>query len=419
MIKIELEPPKKLAEGEVANLTLRLVNTSGYVCTDIVCVLEYPGFVVVRGGGRIEVARLEGGTSVDRIVQVRPLRVGTHVAFSKNFSYRDRYGNGQQGEKFEVPLPVGSPEPRGEAPSANVKVSLQTKELVLDEGMLLLGSVKNTGNVPIPHARISVSGQLIVRSHEGNEVRDLRPGDSTDFSFFVQAQQSGPQVPVTTTVDYVDGRGERHTVAPRHAVRVDRGVNRPLTEGNVRVLFLAANPDGTARLGLDRELRTIREVIERSTNRSAFALTDHTAVRLGDVSRALLQAKPRIVHFAGHGDREGRYLVEADDGSVQRVRPDKLAALFAAATDDVECVIVNACHTMRLATELAHHVRHVVGMRREVYDQAAIRFSMGFYQAISEGLPVDRAFRVGQALAEADADAPGADGVQELVTLLP
>jgi hypothetical protein len=58
-------------------------------------------------------------------------------------------------------------------------------------------------------------------------------------------------------------------------------------------------------------------------------------------------------------------------------------------------------------------------MRREVYDVAAIRFSMGFYQAISEGLAVDRAFRVGKALAEADADAPGVDGVPELVTLLP
>jgi hypothetical protein len=53
-----------------------------------------------------------------------------------------------------------------------------------------------------------------------------------------------------------------------------------------------------------------------------------------------------------------------------------------------------------------------------VQDTAAIKFSTGFYQALSEGLPIDRAFRVGKALAEADADSPGEDDMPELVTLL-
>lgn len=419
MIELEVVAPKLVAR-EPADLTVRLRNSSADVYTDIVCHLEFPGLVVLSGSGRIELGRLAGGDSAERTVRVRPLGAGTLKVVSKNCSYRDRYGNGHRIAPFTVPLVIDNPEPAPTepAPPASLEVGLRTTELVLGEGMLLLGSVRNTGAVPIRQARVSVSGQLAVRSHEGSEIRDLNPGASADFSFFVQAQQPGPHVPVTTAVEYVDGYDRRDSTTARHAVRVARAPGPTESPRNVRVLFLAANPTGSSRLGLDRELRTIREVVERSTYRSAFELTDHTAVRLGDVSRALLQAKARIVHFAGHGDRQGRYLVEAADGSPQRVRPEKLAELFAAATDDVECVVVNACHTLRLATALAAHVRYVVGMRREVYDTAAIRFSEGFYQALAEGLPIERAFAVGKALAEADADEPPNDDVPELVTLM-
>jgi hypothetical protein len=62
---------------------------------------------------------------------------------------------------------------------------------------------------------------------------------------------------------------------------------------------------------------------------------------------------------------------------------------------EVRCVIVNACTTERLAQALTAVVPCVIGMRHPVGDQSAVRFSIGFYQALAAGMPVDTAFDTG------------------------
>lgn len=70
------------------------------------------------------------------------------------------------------------------------------------------------------------------------------------------------------------------------------------------ILFLAANPENTTTLRLDRELRDIGEGLQRAQKRDEFKLEQRLAVRPRDIQRAMLDLSPQIVHFSGHGTEE-------------------------------------------------------------------------------------------------------------------
>jgi len=61
-----------------------------------------------------------------------------------------------------------------------------------------------------------------------------------------------------------------------------------------KILFLAANPKGTARLRLDEELREIETGLQLAKNRDRFILESKGAVRPIDVRRAILNFVPNL-----------------------------------------------------------------------------------------------------------------------------
>ena len=79
------------------------------------------------------------------------------------------------------------------------------------------------------------------------------------------------------------------------------------------------------------------------------------------------------------------------------VAPAGLAELFGLHARTIDCVIVNACHTLLLAQAITRHIDHVIAMRCEIGDAAAITFSIGFYQGLAAGAPIAQAFARGQA----------------------
>ena len=71
------------------------------------------------------------------------------------------------------------------------------------------------------------------------------------------------------------------------------------------ILFLAANPRDTGRLGLDREARAIHVELRRSGYRDRFDFATRWAAEPLDLLRELRELKPTIVHVSGHGARPG------------------------------------------------------------------------------------------------------------------
>lgn len=164
----------------------------------------------------------------------------------------------------------------------------------------------------------------------------------------------------------------------------------------VTILFLAADPTNASRLRLGEEFREIQEKLRLARLRDQFSLAlPQLSVRPVDISQALLDVQPQIVHFSGHGTATGALCFEDQVGRIQSVEPDALAALFEQFADQVDCVLLNACYSAIQANAIAKHINYVIGMNRAIGDPAAIAFAIGFYQALGAGRSVEDAYKLG------------------------
>jgi hypothetical protein len=161
---------------------------------------------------------------------------------------------------------------------------------------------------------------------------------------------------------------------------MDRAVDKVKT-----ILILAANPIDTAPLRLDREVREIGEGLQRAQKRQHFQIRQRWATRPQDLQRAILDEAPRIVHFCGHGSGGSGIILENEWGRGRPVTPAALTHLFQLLRDQVDCVLLNACYSQIQGEAIAQHVATVIGMGQEISDRAALRFAIGFYDALGAG----------------------------------
>lgn len=164
----------------------------------------------------------------------------------------------------------------------------------------------------------------------------------------------------------------------------------------IKILFLAANPQNQNPLRLGEEAREIREKIRLATERDRFSYEDRWAVRVPDLTQVMLDIKPTIAHFSGHGSgKKGLYFENPVSGS-QLVPAKALSALFARFNKTLRCVVLNACYSEEQAQAISQHVDYVVGMNEKIDDKASVAFSVGFYQALGAGEAVEEAFELGK-----------------------
>ncbi|MFL6263573.1 MAG: GUN4 domain-containing protein [Thermoanaerobaculia bacterium] len=205
------------------------------------------------------------------------------------------------------------------------------------------------------------------------------------------------------------------------------------------VLLLSATPLGHPQLRIQAEEREIKEQLRSDR----VIIRTSTAARPRDIQRALLEVKPEIVHFSGHGggtlnleiDRDPTQLaafasaasrqgtggngirdiktdvpnssghgggiyglvLEDDDGNPRLVSSEALANLFQMFTCryPIECVVLNACYSEVQAREIAKCVDYVIGMTGSISDKAAIEFSVGFYRGLSSGETYEFSYQLG------------------------
>jgi hypothetical protein len=162
-----------------------------------------------------------------------------------------------------------------------------------------------------------------------------------------------------------------------------------------KVLFLASNPTGTPNLEINDEIRQARNSLQNSE----FEIDTRQGVRYDDLLKALTQkVKPRIVHFSGHGSGFQGLVLEDDEGQSRLISNEVLADLFGIPSvyQSVECIVLNACFSEVQAKAIRKHINYVIGMDREVRDDAAIAFTKGFYEALANGESIENAFQFGK-----------------------
>lgn len=408
MIRVSLEPGH-LTAGHEARLTLLFTNAGPGTCTNIVFKVDLPpGFLLLGGRNRVDIKKLPPGREHAHELIVEAPRPGDFTVISTNFSYCDEFGVPVRVTDFRAWLSVqaaasapGPPEPLG--------IEWAGGELALGEWDVLMIAVRNVTSTAVSDIVLTVSGQ--VRT-DGSSVTvpALACGGSAEVPVPVFAADGGRHVPVTVRTTY--GVPDQFGVVRRRAqddhllvaVRTRSPAKAVAASGVSHVqtiLYLTASPKDLDLLRSTEEMRKVGELLRLGKYRDRFRLESCPAARLADIGQALADYEPQIVHFSGHGSRDGDLFVEDEMGYSEPVVSDGLASLFGLYAPTMKCVIMNACHSMRSAEAMARQIDYVVGMRSEIGDEAAILFTVGFYQGLFAGRPVQEAFRQGCALLQA------------------
>lgn len=181
---------------------------------------------------------------------------------------------------------------------------------------------------------------------------------------------------------------------------------RPLI-GDLRVLLIQSNPNGTGALKLSAESLQISESLGRLKN----VVVDEVEPVAEQILDKLADEAYHVIHYMGHGDfeadRGGMLLLEKEDGSPDLVSAAKFASWLA--DEPLRLVFLNACETGTTpqfagphpfsgvaAALVANGVPAVVAMQFPITDKSALAFSRTFYERISKGDAVDLAVAQGR-----------------------
>jgi internalin A len=202
----------------------------------------------------------------------------------------------------------------------------------------------------------------------------------------MQCQKSFEMVSVRGLIDNIQAKD---VPMPQEIDRAKKVTHRK------KILILSANPQSESWLLLSKEVREIQNVLKSAKWRDNFEIILKGAVRPDDLRSALLDNEPEIVHFCGHGRGDDGLVLENDLG-VQLVSTESLADLFQLFKSKIECVVLNACYSEVQAEAIYEHINCVVGMNHEIEDETAIKFAVGFYDALGAGRDYEDAFKFGR-----------------------
>ncbi|GEM_PF-6400098 len=163
-----------------------------------------------------------------------------------------------------------------------------------------------------------------------------------------------------------------------------------------KILFLAANPNGTNALALDQECREIEEKLRASARRENIEFHTKWAVRPKDLLQYLNECRAEIIHFSGHGSATDELILADAADKAKPVSKAALKQLFTTFKDNIRVVVLNACYSHPQAEAITEVIDCAVGMSKSIGDRAAIVFAAAFYQAIGFGRSVRFAFDAGK-----------------------
>lgn len=167
---------------------------------------------------------------------------------------------------------------------------------------------------------------------------------------------------------------------------------------NVNILFVGANVEDQPQLDLAREVGKIEAKLG-SSRRHDLVFHQQQAATVDDLTDALVDCSPTVVHFSGHGKRSG-ILLRDESGAAKEVSGEALARLFGLFKETVRCVVLSSCYSQSQAQAIRAHIPYVVGMSSSIPDRAAIAFSAAFYKALGAGREIPWAYDLGKAAIE-------------------
>lgn len=166
----------------------------------------------------------------------------------------------------------------------------------------------------------------------------------------------------------------------------------------IKVLFFAADPSAvlpngaTPALQLGADVREIRRRVEDDGHRSVVDFDYQLAARPDDLVKALRRTRPQVVHFSGHGFREGLVFTAAGGHGGHLVTGTALKQMLEVFPHEIRLVVLSACYSREQAESIAEVVGCAIGTSGAIGDEDAIRFDAAFYGHLACGESVKTAF---------------------------
>src|SRR5579871_1765972 len=173
----------------------------------------------------------------------------------------------------------------------------------------------------------------------------------------------------------------------------------------LKILGMIASPGDQAQLDIEREQGRIQEALSDLQGRGLVELTWLEGQTWRDLQRAMRGGPWHVFHFIGHGgfdprSEEGVLALADEQGHTSLLTATQMGHLLADHRS-LRLALLNACEgaqsserdlfSSTAATLARRGIPAVVAMQYEITDRAAIEYTRAFYEAISDGMPVDAA----------------------------
>ena len=179
----------------------------------------------------------------------------------------------------------------------------------------------------------------------------------------------------------------------------------------LKILVIVSAPHDVPLLDGDSEWNKLDTALEELQNRGLVKLDRLRTADIGQLDSAVADIQPHVVHFIGHGeidemDATPCLLFEAINGDSVKVYGEELTVVFQEC-ESLRLVVLNSClggapsgndlHASSMASTLIRGgLPAVVAMQDVVSDPSATAFAEAFYQALSQGEPVEAAVAAGR-----------------------
>lgn len=159
----------------------------------------------------------------------------------------------------------------------------------------------------------------------------------------------------------------------------------------MKILFTSANPRDEDFLRLNSEAKEIEYELMKAKYRDDFEFIHIKSLDINELQNRLLNDPPQFLHFSGHGNCDGIALLDNCD-NVEIIKNEPLAKLFKLFSNEIECIFLNSCHSIKQSEEISKYINKVICMKKEVPDELAIFFATAFYKSIGAGKTIDFSF---------------------------
>jgi len=174
--------------------------------------------------------------------------------------------------------------------------------------------------------------------------------------------------------------------------RIESTLAKNKIQKKVKVLLMASNPKGGDFLRMNKEFKRIKDLL--GSNRDLFEVEYELEVTRTDLHKKIMDYKPNIVHFTGHGDDNVIYLSNPDDTPDAVENLDEVINNFSK-SQNIDCVLINSCNSHEIVKGIDSNYTKAIGTLTDIYDIDALRFSEGFYLYLSQGYSITDSYKNG------------------------